>query len=1082
MKKFYLLIALSLLFIPAVFAQLKTITGKVTDPGGKPVESATIKIKGTKRNTAADGQGNFKINVKVGDILVISSINSLPVEIKISDQTDIPVVLQKYTVQLDEVYVTTALGIKRTRNSLPYATQQVSGSDVTKTLNTNFVENLEGKVAGLQITSSNTIGGSTNTILRGFKSLTQNNQALFVVDGVPYDNTNQSQNGFDLGNAASDINPEDIESINVLKGAAASALYGSRASNGVILINTKKSTRKKAVGVTVSGGVTIGSPDKSTLPVYQTEYGEGFGSQGYDANYPNQSGFFYYTPVFNSNGQPVNVVQTDVDAATGPAYNKNLLVYNWDAFTPGDPNYGKATPWQPASHHNPIDFFQTPVTTSTTIYVDGAGDLTTYKAGITRSEDVGILPNSNLTKTLLNFGGTYNITNQITIGTQLNYSDVSSIGRDGYTYSSQQNPMMDFREWWPTNVDIKKQKADYFRNRTNASWNLLGDYTNPSSLIDAYHNNLYWNRYTNTEDDDRKRYFGNINVNYKITSYLNLLARASLDNYNQFVEYHTEVGSVHQSSYARYNIGYDETNYDLLLNFNKDLSKDINLKALLGGNKRQVSNSSIYATTDGGLIVPGIYSLANSINTPPAPVESQSSKEVDGVFAGATISYRELVTLDGTLRRDESSTLPSGHNSYYYPSISGNFVFSKLLHDAKWLSYGKLRANYAEVGGDAPVYSVKNTFQYVPTFNGEPTTAAPTTNNNPNLVPEKNRSFELGLEASFLKNRIGFDIAYYHARQIDQIMPISVSNASGFSKYYVNGGTVQNQGVELTVNATPIRNKNFSWDITANWSKNNNKVISLYNNQPSYLIANYGFNTQLVAEVGKPYGVIRGTDYQYLNGKRVVGSDGYYALNNNALSDIGNINPDWIGSINNSFKYKDVTLSFLVDVHQGGSLYSLDMDFGDYSGMYPETAGKNDLGNPVRNPLSQGGGIILPGVTAPDGQKNTVRIDASDINKGAFPFSSYNSFADRSYVYDASYVKLREVAITYSFPNRIIEKIKFIKGIDLSLTGRNLWIIHKNLPYSDPEQGYASGNASIGFQVGTYPTLRTFGLNAKVKF
>jgi len=1081
MRKFVSLV-IALLCYQLLFAQSHPVSGKVTDSSGAPVEGASVTVKGSSSGTVTNNKGAFTINVSANDVLVISSINFTTQEVTPGQQSILLITLERSANKLDEVVVTTALGIRRTRNSLPYATQQVSGDDVNRILNTNFVDNLSGKVAGLQVTSSNTLGGSTNTILRGFKSLTQNNQALFVIDGVPYDNSNRSQNGYDLGNAASDVNPEDIESVSVLKGAAASALYGSRASNGVILINTKKGSRKnKGVGVTLLSGITVGSPDKSTLPTYQTQYGQGYGSQGYSASFPNQSGFLYYTPTFASNGQQVLVAQTDVDAATGPAYDKSLLVYNWDAFAPGDPNYGKATPWVAAAHHNPVDFFETPVTTSNSIYVDGAGDRGSFKTVLTRSQDNGLLPNSTLTKTLVNFGGTHNILDNLILGVQANYSDITGVGRDGYTYSSQQNPMMDFREWWPTNVNIQQQKADYFRNRTNATWNWLGDYTNPSSLLTAYHNNLYWNRYENTENDERKRYFGNVNLTYKITSYLSVLGRVSIDNYNELVEYHTAVGSVHQASYTRSNSSYGETNYDLLINYDRNLTKDIGFHALLGGNIRQVNTSSIYATTNGGLVVPGVYALANSVNTPAAPSESVGNKEVDGAFAGATLSYHDLVTLDGTIRRDKSSTLPSANNTYYYPSVSGNLVFSKLLPEWRWLSYGKLRANYAEVGGDAPIYSVKNTFQYVSPFNGQPTAAAPVTNNNANLRPEKNQSYEFGIEASFLHNRIGFDVTYYHAKQIDQIMPVSVSTASGYSTYYVNGGAVQNQGIEISLNVTPVKTRNFTWDATINWSKNQNKVLSLYNNQPSYTIASYGFNTQLVAEAGKPYGIIRGSDYKYLNGQRVVDANGYYELNDNSLSDIGSINPDWIGSVNNTFHYKNLTLSFLVDVHQGGNLYSLDQDFGDYSGLYPGTAGYNSDGKPVRAPLSEGGGIVLPGVTA-DGKANTVKVDASDINKGAFPFSSYNSFADKSYVYDASYIKLREVAITYSFPAKVFTHVSFIKGIDLSLTGRNLWIIHKNLPYADPEQGYASGNASIGFQVGTYPAVRTIGFNAKLKF
>jgi len=1092
MRKMRTLLALALfgLLSTAATAQKNTITGKVTDDKGTPVPFATVTIKGSHRTVAADSSGNFTLQADKNAILVISAVGFGSSETEAHADGYTYVLRNRNNMQ--EVVVT-ALGIKRTRNSLPYATQQIGGDEVNRTPTTNFVDNLSGKVAGLQITSSNTTGGTNNVILRGFKSFTQTNQALFVVDGVPYDNTNQSQNGFDLGNTVSDINPEDIESVSVLKGAAASALYGSRAANGVILITTKKGNRKKGADVTISSGVTVGSPDKSTLPTYQTEYGQGYGSQGPDNG-------FYNQPIFNSNGGNVEIVQTDVDAATGPAYDPSKLVYNWDAFAPGDPNYGKATPWQPAAHHNATDFFVTPVTTTTSVYASSGTENGTFKAGYTRSEDKGILPNNTITKNLFTFGGTHNFTDNVTLGATLNYSDVAGIGRDGFTSLSQQNPMLDFREWWPTNVDLKKQKADYFYAHKNESWNWLGSaYTDPAALKVAYHNNPYWNRYTNTEDDERKRYFGNVYINYQITPWLNLLGRVSLDDYTQFVEYHTEIGSVHQSQYTRSNSTFNETNYDLLLNLDKKLSQDFHLTALLGSNIRQNSSDNIVATTSGGLVVPGLYELANSVQTPPAPTEVDWRREVDGIFARGALSYKEFITLEATLRRDHSSTLPTNHNTYYYPSVSGNFVFSKLLPNWNWLSYGKLRANYAEVGNDAPPYATINTYQNVNPFNGQTVFAAPVMNNNPNLVPEENKTYEFGLEAAFLNNRLGFDVTYYHAREINQILPVPVSTASGYTNFYVNSGAVQNQGVELTVNATPVKTRVFSWNIIVNWSKNVNKVLSVYGGQQSLLLGSYASNTQLVAEAGKSYGIIRGSDYEYLHGQRLVDSTGNYIKNPNALTDIGSTAPNWFGGITNSFHYKDWTLTTLVDIRQGGKLYSLDMDFGDYSGLYPETAGKNPKGNPVRSPLSAGGGVLLKGVTS-DGKPNTTYVDASDINAGKFPFSSYNAFADASYVYDASYVKLREVAITYSVPKKALTGISFIKGIDLSLTGRNLWIIHKNLPYADPEQGFASTTAAVanatgngnfmgnaqnfsqGFQVGVYPSVRTFGFTAKLKF
>lgn len=1000
-----------------------------------------------------------------------------------------------FTKTLDSVVVTTALGIKRTRNSLPYATQQISAGELNRTPNTNFINNLSGKIAGLQITASNALGGSSNVILRGSKSLTQSNQALFVVDGVPYDNSTQNLGGYDLGNPASDINPDDIESVNVLKGAAASALYGSRASNGVIIITTKKRNNKnKAVNITVNEAIQIGAPDKSTLPKYQTQYGQGYGSAG--ANSPD--GFFYYQPAVGSGGQPVNIVQTDEDQVWGSAYNPNLLVYNWDAFSPGNANYGKATPWVAAKHHDPTDFFVTPVTNTTSVFIDAAGENSTIRAGYSNNYDKGILPNSNIKKNALNFAATYNLSPKLTLGGAINYVDENGLNRSSYEFRASNTSMRDFRQWWPTNVDLNEQKADYFRNRENATWNWGGGYATaaPGNLPKAaYHNNAYWTQYENFNNDSRQRYFGNINLNYKITDDLIVLGRVSKDSYNQLFETRIAVGSYQTPSYSKYLGAFAETNYDLLINYNKNLSHDLNLKALLGGNVRQAVNSSTSAATAGGLVVPHVYALSNSVKTPPAPTEFYAEKEVDGVFAGATLTYKELITLDGTLRRDQSSTLPKSNNSYYYPAVSGNFLFSRLLSDLNWLSFGKLRANYAEVGGDAPVYSTQNTYQAGTPFNGQTLFTYTTTNNNPNLVPERNRTYELGVEASFLKNRIGFDLTYYHSRLVNQIMPIIPSAASGFNQFFVNGGTLQNQGLELTVNAVPIRTRDFAWNITVNWSKNQNKVISLYGGQPSYTIASYQNNIQLVAEVGKSYGILRGTDYQYKNGQRLIGADGYPVKAANSKSDIGNINPDWLGGITNSFHYKNFGLSFLIDVKQGGDLYSLDMDYASWSGVIPETVGKNAPGNPIRSPLSQGGGVVLSGVTA-DGKANTKAVDAYDINADGskFPFGSVNSIAARSYVYDASYVKLRELAFTYSLPNRLLGKSGFLKGADLSLSGRNLWIIHKNLPYADPEQGAASTtpnsstpivynpNASIGYQTGVYPSVRTFAFTIKLTF
>ena len=1085
MRKFLSLLSVLVLFSALAYGQTKTITGRVIDAQGQPVPFATIRIKGAKVGVAADADGKFTIKVSPEATLVITGAGIQAKEVLAGSDNNLTVQVSRQST-LDEVVVT-ALGVRRSKNSLPYAAQQISGDDVTKTVTTNVVNNLSGKVSGLEITASNAMGGSSNVILRGFRSLTQSNQALFVVDGVPYDNTSltaasPSSGGYDFGSPIEDLNPDDIASISVLKGAAASALYGSRGSNGVILITTKRGSARKGVGVTATFGVSAGSPDPSTLPSYQLMYGE-----GYDGTL---AGFNTYQSMPWTSVSPVLIAATGDDAATGPLYDKSLMIYNWDAFSPTDPNFHKQTPWQPAQHHNPTDYFVTPLTASENVIVTGGSDQGTFKFSYTRDDEKGYLPNASIKKNLFDILATYNITRAISVEGGLDYVNEGATNRSLYQYTATTNPMTDFRQWWPSNVDIKSLKHDYYNSFTNATWNWLPDssiYANNtlgSIGKPAYHDNEYFSQFQNYEDDSRNRYTGHAKVNFALTDYLNLSGTVTSDNYSQLIEQRANVGSVEPSFYNRQNLNFNENNFIGQLNFNKNLGSNFNLKALLGGQVQKDNIASIYASTNGGLILPGFWSLTNSVNTPSAPTETDYIKEINSLFGGVTLSWKDMITLDATLRRDVSSTLPSAHNSYYYPSVSGSFVFSKLLPTLDWLSYGKVWGNYAQVGGDAPYYSVFNTYTINTPSNGQAIMYGTQSKPNQNLVPEENKTYEVGLEMNFLNSKLGFTADYYHSVQSNEILPINVSTATGYNTFNVNGGSVENEGVEATVNLVPVQTRNFTWNVTVNWTKPKNKVLSLYGGQPSYAIATLQNNIQIVAEVGKPYGVIRGSDYTYINGQKVISAAGTYVDSSNALSDIGNIQPSWYGGINNSFTYKNFSLSFLIDVHQGGDLYSLDLDYGSFSGLYPRTAGLNDLGNPLRSDPANGGGVILKGISQATGKENTVR-DYEDLTHGFWTFGSGNgqgAEAQKQFIYSASYVKLREVAITYAIPSKSLEGWRSVKGIDLALSGRNLWIIHKDLPYADPEQGQASGNSSIGFQNGAYPSMRTLNFIVKVKF
>jgi TonB-linked SusC/RagA family outer membrane protein len=1085
-KKTFLLLLVCLSASLLVHGQTR-ITGTVTDAQGKPLQGASVVIKGTTTGVITDAAGGYVLTLPEGAAsLVFSFLGYVTVE-KPALGAVVDAQLTEDSKLLGEVVVT-ALGITREQKSLGYATQEVSGSDLSRSPAASIAGSLSGKVAGLQITTANTLGGSTNVILRGFKSLTQSNQSLFVVDGVPVDNSNLSTNGLDLGNTIADLNPDDIESINVLKGAAASALYGSRAVNGVIVVNTKKGAKDAGLSVVFNQTLKTGWIDRNTLPKYQTEYG-----QGRD-NFADAANGFYHQPAFNSGGNNVTIVKTNYDEAWGPAYDPNTLVYTWESFTPRSPNYGKATPWVAASHNAPTDYFETPFSTITSLILNGGAGKSTYKAGYTFDNTDGITPNSFIRKHNITLGWTQELAKRLRLGASLNYTSTAARNRSTYDYRAGNTNVRNLRQWLPSNIDYDAQKAAY-DNGYNASWNMKNNAYNVQSDEVApanYSNNPYWNDHENYNNDGRNRYFGNIRLDYEIIDGLHATARVSRDDYTHQFENRIAEGSIGTSWYYRSDIRYWENNYDLLFNYDKTWGA-VSLKALLGGTIRQTHTETLSAETSGGLAIPGLYALSNSKSAAAAPKEFVGNKQVDSGFGEITINYKDLLTLDVTGRLDRSSTLPTDNDSYFYPAVSGGFIFSSLLPGVSWLTYGKLRANYAEVGSDAPYYSTRNTYVAALPFGGQYIYGVPATNNNPALKPERNKSYEVGLDLWLFDSKVKVDATYYHSRLSDQITPAAISSASGYEYFYVNSGTIQNQGVELSLNVTPVHTRHFSYDFTLNWSKNNNEVLSLYNDQPAYTITQYHNGVQLVAEVGKPYGILRGTDYEYLNGQRVVGSDGFYKKSTNTSSDLGKVTPDWIGGFSNRFRYGDFTLSFLIDASKGGNVYSLDIDNGSRSGILESTAGVNELGNPLRSPAANGGGLILPGVKE-DGSPNTTRIDVANFSKRYFG-STYGQTA-REYVYDASYVKLREVALAYSLPAKIFSKTRAIKGVTLSLTGRNLWIIYKNLPYADPEQGAPSTtqsgtttaniaynpNASLGYQNGVFPSVREIAFNIKLNF
>lgn len=1066
-KTLFLFFVLLFSSIQMVLAQSETIRGKVLDDKGDPIAGATIRVKNTAKGTVTDQNGNFRLNIGDGSILSISAIGMKPTDKSAEDGMIIKMVAN--TQMLGEAVVT-ALGIKRNKAELGYAAQTVNANDVTATRQNSAINSLSGKVAGLEIKQNNQMGGSSNIVIRGFKSLTGSNQALIVVDGVPYDNSNtntddqnQALGGYDYGNAANDINPDDVASINVLKGAAASALYGSRAANGVILIETKKG--KKGFSLEINTGASFGFIDKSTFPTYQKEYGAGYGPF-----YDTLNGGFLSADI-NEDGVPDLVVPITEDASFGAKFDQNLYVMDWKSIDPTSPSYKKLTPWV-AAQNDPYSFFQKPRSGNNGFVLTAGNDKSNYKIGYTRTDDKGMLPNSNLHKNLISFGANHQLNDRFSVGISSNTTVQNAVGRYGTGYDGEEskNPMTNFRQWWQVNVDMKDLKEAYDRNpERNSTWNWGGIGDNRP----IFWNNPYFATYKNYENDSRTRVFGTVFGNYKITNWMNILGRVSMDNYNEQQEERVAIGSVALSKYNRYNRVYREFNYDLIANFNKTFSDMFKFTGLLGTNIRKQKIESIDAQTNGGLAIANFYSLSNSKNQLLAPTESYVNRQVNGYFGQANFGFADLVFLDFTGRNDVSSTLAKGNNSYFYPSISLTYLFTNHFakeRAAEWFSYGKLRLNYAEVGNDAPYGVTRDYYTSVTPYNGNTIYSANSTKNEALLKPERTKSKEIGLELAFLKNRILFDVTRYYSLTVNQIIPTDISTATGYSKKYLNAGSISNNGLEMSLTLKPIKAKNVGWDITFNYTRNRNKVESLPEGVDNIQLASLQGGVTINAALGEPYGTIKSQDYVYYQGNRVVDSTtGYWLKTTTSNNIVGNINPKWTGSMRNTLRLGPVNFSFLIDMKKGGSVFLLDQAYGAQTGLYPESVGTNDLGNPVRNTVADGGGVILDGVYE-DGRKNTTRVEA-DYFLG-------NAKAPSDFVYDASYIKLREITLNFNFPSKWFGQKKVLKGINVGLFGRNLWIIQKNTPYTDPEDGLSSGNIQ-GYQSGAYPNVKTIGFNVK---
>ncbi|MBF9255277.1 SusC/RagA family TonB-linked outer membrane protein [Pontibacter sp. 172403-2] len=1063
MKKIlFLCLFLMTALLQQAMAQVRTVTGTVTDAvTNQPLPGVTVLVQGTTVGTATGADGTYTINVPSGsNTLEFRYIGYTNVERAVGNATTLDVALPRDTEQLQEVVVT-ALGVPREERSIGYSAQTIDGGAVSNVRETNIVNSLAGKVAGVQVgVNSGAMGGSSKITMRGVSSITGNNNALFVVDGVPIENSNTNNTdqqrgagGYDYGSAIQDINPNDIAEVTVLKGAAATALYGSRGANGVIVITTKKGTaNKNGIGVTYNFGLTLDQVYK--LPEYQNKYGGGY---GFDKLYYNEhpeafpegrQGFY---DDGDGKGSYDLLADYGVDESWGPKYEgqQYRAFWSWDR-DKNNPNFGELATWE-AHPDNIRDFFETGTTLTNSIALDGANEKGSFRLSYSNLDQNFILPNSKLVRHNVGFNGAYKLSEKLNVSASANYVTHEAKGRPGTGYDGN-NVMLQFTEFGQRQWDndrMKNYMLEY--DGSQLSWNRTAWNIQAPRFTD----NPYWVRYKNFQNDGRDRVFGNISANYKLTDYLSADVRVSTDTYSETQEERIAIGSQAIPDYTLFKLNFMENNIQGLLNFNKDLSESFSLNAFVGGNRMTRSRQIFSGSTVDGLSS-DVYNLGASVGRPTIEDEKYE-KQINSLFASASLGYNDMVYLDLSARNDWSSTLPVENNSYFYPAASLSYVFTDLI-SASWLNFAKVRAAVAQVGNDTDPYNTLLTYQLRQPFGNDSRVSVPNTLPNPELKPEITTEYEVGLELRGLDDRIGLNASYYDRKTKNQILPLSRSAATGYTFKFVNAGLVENKGVELSLNGTPVRTDNFSWDIIVNWAKNKNEVVELTEDQKIYIIANAPFAVQLQAREGESFGSIVGYNYTYDDqGRKLVDEDGYY-IRSDEQEVIGSVLPDYTGGITNTFNYKGVALSALIEFQKGGDFFSTTQMWGHSSGILEETA-EGDI---------RENGIIAPGYQE-DGTPNDVVLDAQDHF-----FSNGGYFINAADIVDASYIYLREVSLGYSLPTNVIGKTPF-NNIRLALVGRNLWLIDSNSKHVDPSNITNSITNVQGLEGGALPSVRSYG-------
>ena len=1019
----------------------QVIKGTVADADG-PLIGATVKVAGTNNGTVTDFNGNFSIQCKPGTTLEISYVGYKTITAKAKD--GMTVTMEADGKVLNEVVVT-ALGVKRDRKALGYGLSEVKGEELTKAKETNVINSLSGKVAGLVV--QNTAGGasgSTRVLLRGNTEMTGNNQPLYVVDGVPLDNTNfgsaGTEGGYDLGDGISAINPDDIETMTVLKGPAASALYGSRASHGVILITTKKADKDK-LSVEYNGSFTFDTQLAKWDDIQQV-YGMG------------------------NNGKYSQTATTGTNMSWGPKADDFNMTY-FD---------GESRPFY-IYPNNASDFFRTGFTTQNTAIISANSGKTGMRFSVTDMRNRDILPETNMSRDNFNlrvntslgkidFDFTANYTRENVKNRPALGDSQSNVGKNLMTLANTYN------QAWLKNY----QTAD-------------GEYANWNGL-DQYNRNPYWDLYKNSNKSDKDVFRFTAKAIYNIDSHLKIQGTIGTDiNNMNFQDYIARTTPGKSAGQLQESVFQNRTlNAEILALYNNQFG-DFDINATLGGNIYKVDNKT-NILTGLGQQMKDVIAIMNYQEQ--SVQQNTYKKQINSIYGSASIGYDHTYYLEGTLRGDKSSTLPVNNNTYVYPSVSASWVFSEYLKNKNIINYGKFRASWAKVGSDTDPYQLAlnySTGKY--SYSGF-TIGMINNNTQPNkdLKPTMTTSYELGLEMKFFHNRLSLDVTYYNQTSRDQIINLASSSTSGYQYRLINAGEIQNKGIEVALNGRALQIKDFAWDFGVNFSKNSNKVKSLTEGMDYFEIERAIWcNVSVGAEVGKNFGSIIGPDFKRnANGDILINPETGLPQYDETTRTLGNASWDWTGGFYHTLTYKNFRLSAAFDVKVGADIFSMSMRSAFQTGKAPETLeGREAWYTSEEKRMAEGmtieqwraagkcDGFYAPGVIDNgDGtyRKNDIAIDPQTY------WESVSRNAPSMFIYDNSYVKCREITFGYTFPEKTLGK--FVKGLNVSFVARNPFIIWKNIPNIDPDSGY--NTSGMGLEYGSLPSRRSYGLNVNMKF